>query len=223
MVYRGKVVEHACYRCGREVDDGVAFCRNCNAPQIRVAGPAVEPASPVLEGEYAAAPTTANLQSNHIEWSRALPATALGGLIASLFMVTPLGPFGLGMIVAGILSVLFYRRRNPVAELTPSIGAKLGAVSGIIGFAMFSILMAVGLLLGRSGGQLRTSLIQAVQQSAARSPDPQVQQMFEYFKTPAGLALIIAMGLVITFLVFLVLSAAGGALGAVLLRRKQRT
>jgi hypothetical protein len=127
------------------------------------------------------------------------------------------------MVVAGILSVLFYRRRNPAAELTPGMGAKLGAVSGILGFGMFSILMALDLLVSRSGGQLRASLLQAVQQSAARSPDPQVQQMFEYLKTPAGLALIIVMGLVVTFVIFLILSAAGGALGAVLLRRKQRT
>jgi hypothetical protein len=206
------------------VDDGVAFCRNCNAPQIRVAGPVVETAQPVIEGELAGpAMSAAPSQPGHIEWSRALPATALGGLIASLFMVTPLGPFGLGMIVAGILSVLFYRRRNPAADLTPGMGAKLGAVSGIIGFGMFSILMAMDLLVRRSGGELRAALLQAVQQSAARSPDPQVQQVFEYFKTPAGLALIIVMGLVVTFVIFLVLSAAGGALGAVLLRRKQRT
>jgi hypothetical protein len=138
-------------------------------------------------------------------------------------MLTPLGPFGLWMVVAGILSVLFYRRRNTAAELTPGMGAKLGAVSGTIGFGLMSILMTASLLVKGAGGDLRAAMLQKINEAAARSPDPQVQQMFEYFKTPAGLALIIVMGLVVMFVIFLVLSAAGGALGAVLLRRKQRT
>jgi hypothetical protein len=35
-------MERPCYRCGANVDEGVSFCPQCNAPQIRVTAPAGE-------------------------------------------------------------------------------------------------------------------------------------------------------------------------------------
>ena len=135
-------------------------------------------------------------------------------------MIIPLGAFGLGMLAVGALSVLLYRRRNPAANLTPGMGGRLGAVSGALGFGIFAILTSVEMLVFRSGGQLRAALLEAVQQSAARSSDPQAQQLLEYLKTPQGLALVMVLGLIVMFVAFLVFSSLGGALGAALLRRK---
>jgi hypothetical protein len=203
------------------VEDGTAFCPQCNAPQIRVVG-AGTVAQPMPRGELTGSPSYSNSGSTAIQWSHAFPATALAGLIAALVMITPLGAFGIGMLAAGALSVVFYRRRNPAAQITPGMGARLGFVSGMLGFGMFAILTSIEMLVFRSGGQLRAALLQAIQQSSARSADPQVQQMLEYLKSPAGLALMMILGLVVMFIVFLVLSGIGGALGAVLLRRKER-
>jgi hypothetical protein len=135
-------------------------------------------------------------------------------------MVVPLGAFGLGMLAAGALSVVLYRRRNPAANLTPGVGARLGAVSGALGFGIFAVLTSIEMVVFRSGGQLRAALIEAVQQSAARSSDPQAQQLLEYLKTPQGLALVMVLALIVMFAAFLVFSSLGGALGAALLRRK---
>jgi hypothetical protein len=151
-----------------------------------------------------------------------LPATALGGLIAAMAMSIPLGAFGLGMLAAGALSVVFYRRRNPAAQLTPAMGARLGAVSGALGFGIFAILISIEVVVFRAGEDLRKTLLEAVRQSAARSPDPQAQQMLEYLKTPQGLALVMVLGLIVMFLIFLIFSSLGGAVGAALLRRKDR-
>ena len=137
-------------------------------------------------------------------------------------MIVPLGAFGIGMIAAGVLAVLLYRRRNPALHLTPGVGARLGAVSGVLGFGMFAILTAVEMLVLRSGGQIRQALLQTIEQSASRSNDPQVQQMFDYFKTPAGLALMMGLGLAMMLVLFVILSAAGGAVTAVLLRKRDR-
>ena len=41
-------------------------------------------------------------------------------------------------------------------------------------------------------------------------------------RTPAGLQLVMAAGFTLMFLIFLVLSSAGGALGTVLLKRRRR-
>jgi len=215
-------VEHACYQCGATVEDGVAFCPQCSAPQIRIAGAetVAHPEGTVEGGRaqptsYAAAPPAKGIQ-----WSQALPASAIAGVVAAILMIIPFGAFGLGMLAAGALSVVLYRRRNPAANLSPGVGARLGAVSGALGFAIFAILTSVEMVVFRSGGQLRAALIEAVQQSAARSSDPQAQQLLEYLKTPQGLALVMVLGLIVMFAAFLVLSSLGGALGAVLLRRK---
>ena len=102
------------------------------------------------------------------------------------------------------------------------MGARLGAVSGALGFGMFAILTSIEMVVFRSGGELRTALLDAVRQSAARSSDPQAQQMLEYLKTPQGLALVMVLGLLFMFVVFLIFSGLGGAIGAALLRRKER-
>jgi hypothetical protein len=146
----------------------------------------------------------------------------LAGLIAAFLMFIPLGALGLGMLAAGVLSVRFYRRRNPASNLTPSMGARLGAVSGTMGFGFFAIFSAVGTVVFHSGGELRAALLDAIAQSAARSPDPQVQKAFEYLKTPPGLALMMGLSLAFLLVVFLVLSSLGGAIGAAMMRRKDR-
>ncbi len=157
-----------------------------------------------------------------LQWAQALPSAAAAGLVAAILMLIPLGAFGLGMLAAGALSVLLYRRRNPASDLTPGMGARLGATSGALGFGIFAIFTAVEVLIFHSGGELHTALIQAVQQSASRTSDPQALQLLEYLKSPPGLALVMAAGLAVMLAAFLIFSSLGGALGALLLRRKNR-
>ena len=217
-------MEHSCYRCGAAVDEGILFCQQCNAPQIRVAAgeaitiPAIDPELGIKSPEsYTNTP-----QITALQWSYALPAAALAGLIAAVMMLIPVGAFGLGMLASGALAVMFYRRRNPVANVTPGMGARLGALSGALGFGIFAIFTAIEMLIFRSGGQLRDALLQAIQQSAARSSDPQAQQVLEYLKSPQGLALMMVLGFIMMGLAFLIFSSLGGALAAALMRRKDR-
>ncbi|MFZ0803414.1 MAG: hypothetical protein WBQ09_12335 [Terriglobales bacterium] len=212
-------MEHPCYKCGVTVEEGIAFCPQCNAPQIRVGGGSAEAASAAeLSGDSFPSPG-----GTAIQWSEALPSAGLAGLIAAFLMFIPLGAFGLGMIAAGVLSVVFYRRRKPASSLTPAMGARLGAVSGALGFGIFAVFSAVGTLVFHSGGQLRAALLEAVEQSAARSSDPQAQQVIEYLKTPPGLALMMGLGLGFVLVAFLILSSLGGAVGAAMMRRKDQS
>lgn len=211
-------MEHPCYQCGASVEDGTAFCPQCNAPQIRVGSDASIP----LPETTSRQPLVSSAGQAPIQWSQALPAAALAGLIAAVLMFIPLGGFGLGMAAAGVLAVIFYRRRNPIGDLTPGLGARLGAVSGTLGFGIFAVLTAIEVLVFQRGGELRAAMLEAIQQSAARSSDPQAQQILGYLKSPGGMALMMAIGLIVMFVVFLIFSSLGGALGAVLLRRKNR-
>jgi hypothetical protein len=201
------------------VEDGTAFCPSCAAPQIRVGGP--ESFAEVVPS-VSVGPADRHLDLSGIQWSQALPSAVFAGLIAAALMFVPLGGFGLGMIAAGAFTLLFYRRRRPLGMLTAGIGARLGALSGIFGFAIFAVLTAIEVLVFHSGGQLRAALLQAVQQSASRTSDPQAQQVLDYLKSPPGLALVMGLGLVVMFVISLILSSVGGAVTAVLLRRRQR-
>jgi hypothetical protein len=212
-----KAVEHACYQCGASVEDGTAFCRQCNAPQIRVGGET--PSEPMAAS---LPPPISPIGSTRLQWSQALPAAAQAGLISAVLMFIPFAGFGLGMAAAGVLAVLFYRRRIVIGEITTGLGARLGALSGTLGFGIFAIFTAIELLVFHSGGELRAAMLEAIEQSAARSADPNAQQLLEYLKSPAGLALMMGVGLAVMLVVFLIFSSLGGALGAVLLRRKSR-
>jgi hypothetical protein len=204
------------------VQEGMAFCPQCNAPQIRVAVAEVVPPS-VVNSDLAASsiPYFGASLPTRIDWSHAFPATALAGLIAAILMMTPLAVFGLGMLIGGGLSVVFYRRRNPIATVTPGMGARLGMVSGVLGGGIFAVLISVLTIVLRPWDQIREKLIDWVEQAAARNPDPQAQQALEFFKTQPGIVLLITMILVVTLVGFVIFSALGGALGAVLFRRKE--
>ncbi len=154
---------------------------------------------------------------NRVEWSQALPATALAGLIAAVLMMTRLQGFGLGALIGGSLAVVFYRRRIPLARITAGMGVRLGMVSGILGGAIFAAVLSLRILVFHSGDSIREQLIEGVQQAAARNPDPQALQAMEFFKSPQGLVLLLTMGALVTFVIF---SGLGGVLGALLLRRK---
>jgi hypothetical protein len=213
-------VEHPCYRCATAVEDGVAFCPQCSAPQIRVGGGTTTETMTVSDTPRSDPSSSRSvLPAAPIYWPQALSSAARAGVIAAILMIIPLGAsVGLGMLAAGFLSVLFYRRRVPNANPGPGTGARLGAVSGALAFVFFGLLTA----LFRAGSEFRSALGQAVEQAAARNSDPQARQLFEYLKTPQGLDLVLIMGVIMMLIVFLMVSSLGGAIGAAMLHRKDR-
>lgn len=221
-------MEHLCHQCGAAVEDGTAFCKHCGAPQIRVMteepaavpmppgtpAEAQPPAEPVaLRGTPAAAPTG-------LDWSQAVPAAALAGFFLALAWVIPFLGFLLWLVAGGILGVAMYRRRVPQATLTPGLGARIGAVTGLFGFGVFAVIMGLEVLATRDSGRFRQLLQQVIEQAAARSADPQAQQAMQQLMTPAGLALMITIVFVLFLAAFLSLSSVGGALGAWLLGKR---
>jgi hypothetical protein len=179
-------------------------------PAENISTDSVHPALPAL------APKT-------IDWRQALPAAVLAGFISAVLMITPLGAsFGLGMLASGFLCVLFYRRRVPHANPGPGMGARLGAVSGALAFVLFGVLTLLESAILRAGSEFRSVLLQALDQAASRNTDPQAQQLFQYLKTPQGLIVVMIIGLTSMFFAFLLFSSLGGAIGAAMLRRKDR-
>jgi hypothetical protein len=214
-------VEHSCYKCGASVEDGTPFCRRCNAPQIRVAGP--EPLAPAAATPEVAIEHYTSLaapSSSTLEWPQALPSAGLS-LLAAIFLISLGMPAGLGMLAAGFLCVLLYRRRCPATHLTAGLGARLGALTGALGFGVLAAMLALWTAF-RSGKEIHDGLLNYIQQYAARSSDPHMQQVLELFNTPEGFTFVMILTLIMTLLAFTIFSSLGGAIGAFLLHRKER-
>jgi hypothetical protein len=216
-------VEHPCHRCGSAVEDGILFCQNCGAPQIRV--PSSEPVLDVERSEVSgnSEPATLSLQSSHpilsdrIDWSDALRAALLCGFLEAVFSL-----FGLGIIAGGALSVALYRRRQSEVPVSVSMGARLGAISGGMAWLFLTLITTIGALAFRTGDQIRQLIFQSMEQAAARNPTVQAQELMQYVKTQDGFAVMLALILFMTLFFFVVLSTLGGMLGSTLFSRRTR-
>lgn len=213
-------MEHPCYKCGASVEDGTPFCPRCGAPQIRVAGS--EPLTPggttpeIAIEQYE---SHASLPSA-FEWSDALPSAGMAVLAAIFLMILGL-PAGLGMLAAGFLTVLIFRRRCPATPVTAGMGARLGALTGGLGFGVLAAILALWTAF-RSGKEIHDAFLNYLQQYVARSPDPHLQQVLDLFNTPEGFTFIMILTLIMILIAFLIFSTIGGAVGAFLLHRKER-
>lgn len=197
------------------------FCSSCGAPQIRVAAYEGGPGEQIA-GPATGAPSVPFASSSGIQWSIALRPTIASGLIGAVLMFTPFGVLGIGMLLAGVASVYLYRRRMPWTSLSTGAGAKLGIASGMFGSIIFAWIGATLVLIFNRGGQLRSLIIQALDQSAARNPDPEAQQMLQYLKTPQGIATAAILVGIFLFIFFVLLAGVGGALGAAFARRREQ-
>lgn len=140
-------------------------------------------------------------------------------MLAIAWLIPYLGYF-LWIVGAGVVAVAFYKRRAPNAVVTSADGARIGAVTGLFGFAGFAALMAVGLLLLRGSTKFREMLQQSMQQAAASNPDPKAQEILAWMTSPAGLALMVTIVMVIFLIGFIALSSAGGAIGAKIFQKR---
>jgi hypothetical protein len=216
-------MEHSCHKCGQPVEDGVPFCSQCGAPQIRVAMP--EPAVTLgTSGTAAASPVPEGIPQitprMHLplRWTQALQPCALAALLAFVAMLLGL-KLPAAALGAGFLAVVLYRRRDPGTMIKAGIGARLGAASGFLCFMFSGIFMAIAATVPDVRAKLREQMLEAIQKAASRSNDAQVQAAVQILQTPEGLAMMVILAAVL----FILLATIGGALGGAFLSRRNRT
>jgi len=222
-------MEKSCYKCGQVMEEGRPFCPHCAAPQIRVliaepvaASAALPEVTRMPEASDALpASQTVPVLAVPMQWSQALKPCALAALVAALLMSLGLNPF-VAMFSVGFLGVVFYRQGRPGVLLKASTGARLGALSGLLWFAMSSILEAFMVLILHKGPELRQALTTRIDQAAARTSELQALAIFERLKSPDGLEFLMIFGVVSVFLAAIVLGAIGGALGGAILGRRNK-
>jgi hypothetical protein len=222
-------MEQACYKCGQMVEEGLAFCPHCSAPQIRViiAEPAPQPlafAAATTSQETAVLPASQSVPvlALPMQWSRAFKPCALAAMVASILMYFRLNPF-VAMLSVGFLAVVFYRQLSPGILVKPAVGAGIGALSGVLWFALSSAFEALIVIFFHKGPELRTALLAKIQELSTQTTDPQVLAIFERAKTPSGLELLMLMSLVFAFIASIVLGGLGGAIGGAILGRRNRS
>ncbi len=146
----------------------------------------------------------------------AVRVALLSGALAFLLLIVsgplrvPAAPT-IGLVAAGFLAVYLYQRRTG-QRLSVIHGAHLGWISGIFGFAITAVLLsAIVVMLSDP------AMLDAMREQLKARPGSQVDidQMIAMTRSPANLLVAVA----VTFLMFTVLPACGGALGAKLLSR----
>jgi hypothetical protein len=223
-------VEHPCYRCQALIDEGIAFCPHCGAPQIRVVPPEENmPSSPpAAPGEFPSAAQSPPWSPNAlrygpvtgIQWDLAWRGALLAGAGAAVLTAIPYVSLGccLWMLGAGALSVGLYQRRVPDTVITPGMGMKLGALAGVFAFAINAFVTTLSFVAFRSSNDFRRTLQEQMDKQIAGASDPKAQEimqkMFDWINTPQGMATFMVLILVVLAIMFVLFTAAGGAFGA---------
>jgi len=217
-----------CHRCGRHLEGQLAFCCACGAPQIRVAR-AVEPPAPEPTVAGAGLPSVPLPGSPApaelapligIDWKYFLrTAVPLAALTDVLTMV--LHPLAFFVLLPANLvwAIARYRRHRPIA-IRSGQGARMGAVMGLLSFAFFLAFFLLYIALQHA--QYRDIMVNRIHEIAAQNPDPQAQQMLQWFATPEGLVIFTTIALVMILLISLVIGASCGALTVALGKERKR-
>ena len=221
-----KAVDTTCYKCGAQVQEGTAFCPNCNAPQIRVAvpegdSPSFEPGTPA-EMQPPAQPVLLTpsepLSPTAVDWSAGGKPVIIAGILSGFCFFLPLNL--LWVVLGGALAVYLYnRRRPPYMQINAGTGARLGAVTGVVGYALFAIVSLIGFVF--ASDKIWSTLEEAMHQKAGPHPDANVQQLFEIMKTAEGKATIAVFVMAFAFALFIGLATIGGMVASSVVRRDQ--
>jgi hypothetical protein len=130
-------------------------------------------------------------------------------------------PYGLGMVLTGIIAVLLYHRLN-AGPLRSGKAARLGAVAGAIAFAATAFLTVLAVVILNTQQQFHDVMMKAIEQSVAHRSGPDVQSFLDWLHTSQGFDTVLAFGMVGALLLSMLFSAAGGLIGSTLFRdRKQ--
>jgi hypothetical protein len=170
-------------------------------------------------------PAAEDPATNKVQWRPAFSSALAAGVLAAIGASIPIIPLAmLCMFASGGLAVTLYRRRAGYGTVTPWMGAKLGLLAGGLGFGVLALLSAFRLFGGGERTELRTAFREKLQEAMASTADPEVRQAMEQFRgyiaSDHGLVIMVLLFLGIAAAFFMIFSALGGTLGAVMFGRE---
>jgi len=199
--------------CGAALPPDARFCHKCGKPQREEFTAEPDAVPPPLPRRPRDVPPPPIDFRNRL----AVRVAFLVGLAANLLILLPylFMLFPVWFLGAGFVGVRLYVRRSGQLLSVPA-GARLGWITGVLAFAIFTVLFTLNFLAAYSSGvftdRRRLSEVPFLQGN--------VEQVLEMMRDPAALAVSLVMSIAVLFVLFAGLSMAGGALGARLQRHR---
>jgi hypothetical protein len=208
------VVPERC-TCGAQLPEDALFCHKCGKPQRELAivdEPEAVSAPPPIPVAAMAAPAPPAINFHNGPAIRIALLMAAAAFCSVAISVPVAAGFAiLWLIVAGFLAVFLYRLRTG-QRLSTLSGARLGWICGIFVFLIVAIMIGIiAAVLNNPAGLAKMK----EQLGEMKQPAATIDQALDAFRHPGQ----IFAELLQYFLLFTVLSAFGGAIGAKLLDR----
>jgi len=193
--------------CGAQLPPDALFCHKCGKPQRDVIEP--EPEIETVEFVIPVAPPVAP-PPPQINFHN-LVAVRIAFIVAPIAFFLSFIPAAnlLLWIAAGFLAVLFHRRRTGDL-LNIRAGVRLGWVTGVIMFAITTVIFTLTVVPVAANGGFANLFRQQIKDPS----DPKFQEALRMLESAPGLVTMLLIMLFMLFVFITLLSMAGGALGA---------
>jgi len=203
--------------CGAQLPPDSLFCHKCGRPQREITTPEPQLASSAQFVPPAAAPVAAEPQPPTLN-SHNLIALRIAFVVAPVaFLLSWIPALNLVLwIAAGFLAVLFHRRRTGIV-LNVRAGVRLGWITGVIMFAITTVIFTLTMVPLAANGGIATLFRQQLKNPS----DPNIQEALRMLESAPGLATVLIAMLFMLFVFITLLSMAGGALGAKFVSRSE--
>lgn len=201
--------------CGAQLPDDARFCHKCGKPQreepLLVEEQPIVVTPPPPPSPQPAEPPPINFRNAiavRVALATGVPVVLLTGLLSTIA-----GPLTMALPVAGGFFAVYLYRRRTGQKITVLAGARLGWISGIIVFAILTVLLTVMVLMLSQPDFLQSMRDQMAKMSSVSQEE--LTRSIDLLRTPSGLAV----ALLNAFLTYTLLTALGGAVGAKVLNR----
>ena len=170
----------------------------------------------------------ARAEAGHgIDWHFARSRSAIAAVVMALairFLPLP-ALLVLSLILGGGLAVYLYRRGRADDSVSFGAGIRMGAAAGVMAFVLLMLLLAGDVAIGHFvlHHSMMSDLHDQLQQTINSSPNPQVREVGPALLTPSGMKALILVSIFFGFAMFLLLCGLGGAVGALLFGRPNKS
>ena len=216
-------MDFVCHRCSATLDPEAYYCPECGSPQVRYVAQQDDETGRRNTGVN---PATATGMATSVSWKLAIQIAAIVGPgVGILWAVLAAGSV-LWVAVGAVVAMGIYHRRRPLTKLAPRVGARVGALLGLIAatvaFAANSVLLVIQRYGLHQGNEIDSQLTSIVKQAAARaaSMDPQapVTTFTNFWLSAEGRIGLILLTMAFLSVLIVVFAIAGGILGAQIYR-----